>query len=137
MSRRPDSAERAGTSMTINHLYLRVRDLETSHAFYRDLFGFDGAREWQGATCVVRNAVGFVLALTPDPVPPTWPAGLHFGFLLDDVSNARAVRERVVGAGHRIVEAYEEDGFVVFTPSDPDGYLIGVEAGVPSFPPPP
>lgn len=123
--------------MTINHLYLRVRDLERSHAFYRDLFAFDGAAEWQGETCVIRNEAGFALALTPDPAPPGWPAGLHFGFLLDDVAAARAVRERVVAARHVLIEAYEEDGFVVFKVADPDGYVVEVEAGIPSFPPPP
>ena len=52
----------------LNHLNLRVRDLERSRGFYERYFGFDaGPAEWQAETFVVRNEVGFALALTPDP----------------------------------------------------------------------
>lgn len=122
--------------LDLNHLYLRVRDVEASVAFYRDLFDFDGAPEWQGETLVVRNAAGFALALTPDPSPPAWPDGLHFGFVLDDVDLARRVRDRVVAAGLPLVESFEEPAFVVFKLRDPDGCLVEVEAGVPVAPPP-
>ena len=131
--------EKAGVdplaSLNLNHLYLRVADLERSHAFYRDLFGFDGPTEWQGETFVVRNAAGFSLALTPDLAPPAWPDGLHFGFLLGSVEGARVLRARVEHAGLALEEAYEEPGFVVFKVRDPDGCLVEVEAGVPEFPP--
>ncbi|MFN8630916.1 MAG: VOC family protein [Chloroflexota bacterium] len=122
--------------LNLNHLYLRVRDVDASTAFYRDLFEFGGPKEWQGETLVVRNASGFALALTPDPAPPAWPEGLHFGFVLDDVDLARRVRERVTSAGVALVESYEEPSFVVFKVHDPDGYLVEVEAGVPVSPPP-
>lgn len=121
--------------MNLNHLYLRVRDLDRSVAFYRDLFGFDGPSEWQGEAFVIRNAEGFSLALTPDPDPPAWPRGLHFGFLLDSVPDARLVQARVDAAGIPLLEAYSEPGFVVFKCEDPDGYLVEVEAGVPEHPP--
>lgn len=122
--------------LALNHLYLRVRDLEASVAFYRDLFEFTGEPEWQGETLVIRNGTGFVLALTPDPSPPAWPDGLHFGFVMDDVDLARRVRERVTRAGVPLVESYEEAAFVVFKLRDPDGCLVEVEAGVPVAPPP-
>lgn len=122
--------------LDLNHLYLRVRDVDASVAFYRDLFRFDGAPEWQGETLVVRNDAGFALALTPDPAPPPWPDGLHFGFVIDDVALARRVRDRVVAAGVPLVESYEEPGFVVFKVRDPDGCLVEVEAGIPVAPPP-
>ena len=121
--------------MNLNHLYLRVRDVDRSVAFYRDLFGFDRPPEWQGETLVIRNADGFALALTPDPSPPTWPDGLHFGFLLDEVDEARELRDRVVDAGHALAETYEEAGFLVCKVLDPDGYLVEIEAGVPVAPP--
>jgi catechol 2,3-dioxygenase-like lactoylglutathione lyase family enzyme len=117
--------------VNLYHLYLRVRDLDRAVEFYRGLFGFDGPTEWQGETFVSRNAAGFSLALTPDPAPPEWPAGLHFGFLLESVDEARAVRERVEAAGWPLHESYDEPGFVVFKVADPDGYLVEVEAGVP------
>lgn len=122
--------------LDLNHLYLRVRDVEASVAFYRDLFGFDGAPEWQGETLVVRNDASFSLARTPDPSPPAWPDGLHFGFVLDDVVFARRLRDRVTGAGVPLLESYEEPAFVVFKVRDPDGCLVEVEAGVPVAPPP-
>jgi catechol 2,3-dioxygenase-like lactoylglutathione lyase family enzyme len=121
--------------MDLNHLYLRVRDLDASLAFYRRFFDFGDGVEWQGETCVVRNAEGFSLALTPDPAPPTWPDGLHFGFLLDDVSTARGLLDLVTSAGLPVEESYVEPRFVVFKVRDPDGYLVEVEAGVPEFPP--
>ena len=121
--------------MNLNHLYLLVRDTARSVAFYRDLFGFDGPSEWQGETLVIRNSEGFSLALTPDPEPPAWPQGLHFGFLLDSPQDARRVRERISGAGIPIIEAYSEPAFEVFKLHDPDGYVIEVEAGVPEHPP--
>jgi catechol 2,3-dioxygenase-like lactoylglutathione lyase family enzyme len=119
----------------LNHLYLRVRDLERSVAFYRGWFGFDRPEAWQGETFVVRNADGFDLALTPDPDPPAWPAGLHFGFLLASVAEARDLRDRMAAAGVELLDAYAEPGFVVFKCLDPDGYLVEVEAGVPEHPP--
>jgi catechol 2,3-dioxygenase-like lactoylglutathione lyase family enzyme len=120
----------------LNHLYLRVRDVDVSVAFYRDLLGFDGPSEWQGETLVVRNGAGFALALTPDPAPPAWPDGLHFGFVLDDVPRAKALRDRVTASGVVLEEGYEEPAFVVCRFRDPDGYLLEVEAGVPVSPPP-
>lgn len=122
--------------MDLNHLYLRVRDVSRSVAFYRTFFGFDGPPEWQGETLVIRNADGFSLALTPDPAPPAWPEGLHFGFLLDSVDDARALHARIVAAGIPVIEAYAEPTFLVCKCLDPDGYIVEIEAGVPLAPPP-
>ncbi|HEX5825944.1 MAG TPA: VOC family protein [Candidatus Limnocylindrales bacterium] len=134
---RPDRSSVApAPAPDLNHLYLRVRDVDASVAFYRDLLGFDGPSEWQGETLVVRNTAGFALALTPDPGPPAWPDGLHFGFVLDDVPRAKALRDRVTAAGVVLEEGYEEPGFVVCRFRDPDGYLLEIEAGVPVSPPP-
>lgn len=121
--------------MDLNHLYLRVRDLDRSVAFYRHWLGFDQPSTWQGETFVLRNEHGFSLALTPDPDPPTWPPGLHFGFLLDSVGEAIGLRDRIAAAGIELLEPYAEPGFVVFKCLDPDGYLLEVEAGVPEHPP--
>ncbi|HJW21326.1 MAG TPA: VOC family protein [Candidatus Limnocylindrales bacterium] len=122
--------------MDLNHLYLVVRDVDRSVEFYRRFFGFDGPSEWQGETFVVHNDEGFALSLTPGDSPPPWPGELHFGFLLESVDEARSLRTLMESAGHRMVEAYEEPGFVVFKVLDPDGYLVEVEAGVPVSPPP-
>ncbi len=83
--------------MNLNHLYLRVADLDRSVAFYRDYFEFGGPSGWQGETFVITNGEGFSLALTPDPAPPPWPAGLHYGFLLDEVETARRLLRRLDG----------------------------------------
>jgi catechol 2,3-dioxygenase-like lactoylglutathione lyase family enzyme len=122
-------------TMNLNHLYLLVRDVDRSVAFYRGLFGFDGPSAWQGETFVIRDAAGFSLALTPDPDPPAWPTGLHFGFLLDSVEDARRLHERIAEAAIPIIESYAEPSFVVFKCLDPDGYVVEVEAGVPEHPP--
>ncbi len=117
--------------MQLNHLYLLVRDLERSRAFYERYFGFDGPSEWQAETFVVRNAEGFALALTPDPNPPEWPSSLHFGFLLNDVEFVRALQARMEADGVPLVESISEPGFAVFKCLDPDGYVIELEAGHP------
>jgi catechol 2,3-dioxygenase-like lactoylglutathione lyase family enzyme len=121
--------------VNLNHLYLIVRDVDRSAAFYRDFFGFDGTSERQGEALVVRNHEGFSLALAADSEPPVWPSRLHFGFLLDAVAEARQVRERLAEREVPLAESYEEAGFVVFKCFDPDGYLVEVEAGVPLHPP--
>jgi catechol 2,3-dioxygenase-like lactoylglutathione lyase family enzyme len=122
--------------MNLNHLYLRIRDLDRSADFYRRYFEFDGLSEWQGETFVLRNGQGFALALTPDPSPPPWPDGLHFGFLIDSVEVVRDLHRRMANDGVAIVEAYFEPGFAVFKCLDPDGYVVEVEAGTPTAPPP-
>jgi catechol 2,3-dioxygenase-like lactoylglutathione lyase family enzyme len=120
----------------LNHLYIRVRDVDRSAAFYRSFYGFDGPSDWQGETFVIRNGAGFALALTPDPDPPAWPEGLHYGFLLDSVDEAREVHARLAAAGVPITEACFEPAFAVFKCLDPDGYVVDVEAGVPTARPP-
>ncbi|HEY1168816.1 MAG TPA: VOC family protein [Candidatus Limnocylindrales bacterium] len=120
--------------MNLNHLYLLVRDLERSRTFYERYLGFNGPSEWQQETFVVRNADGFSLALTPDPDPPVWPRSLHFGFLLgDDVDAVRELHARLQADGVLIVESIFQARFAVFKFLDPDGYLIELEAGVPTF----
>jgi catechol 2,3-dioxygenase-like lactoylglutathione lyase family enzyme len=118
--------------MQLNHLYILVRDLDRSRAFYERYLGFDGPCEWQAETFVIRNSEGFALALTPDPNPPRWPPALHFGFLLgEDLAGARSLYERLNADGVPMVESIFEPGFAVFKFADPDGYVIEVEAGAP------
>jgi catechol 2,3-dioxygenase-like lactoylglutathione lyase family enzyme len=118
----------------LNHLYLLVRDLELSRSFYERYLGFDGPSEWQQETFVIRNADGFSLALTPDPEPPVWPKSLHFGFLLgDDVETVRRLHALLVADDVPIVESMFQPAFGVFKFLDPDGYVIELEAGTPSF----
>ncbi len=120
--------------MRLNHLYLLVRDLELSRSFYERYLGFDGPSEWQQETFVIRDADGFSLALTPDPEPPVWPKSLHFGFLLgDDVETVRQLYARLLADGVPIVESMFQPAFGVFKFLDPDGYVIELEAGTPSF----
>ncbi len=122
--------------MNLNHLYLLVRDVDRSVAFYRRYFEFDGPSGWQGETFVIRNREGFDLALTPAAEPPEWPAGLHFGFLLASVDEAKAIYARVAADDVPVLEVFVEDAFIVFKLRDPDGYVVEVEAGVPVAPPP-
>ncbi len=120
-------------AVNLNHLYLLVRDLDRSRNFYERYFGFDGPSEWQAETFVVRNSEGFSLALTPDPDPPGWPRQLHFGFLVDDVQAVRSLRARLESDGIEIVESMSQPRCAIFKCLDPDGYVIEVEAGIPSF----
>ena len=68
--------------MHLNHLGLPVRDLRRSRQFYSAFFGFDQAtaQEYEDGTVIIRNSVGFDLALHPlERVEPS-PAFLHGGF---------------------------------------------------------
>jgi hypothetical protein len=66
--------------------------------------------------------------------PPVWPRGLHFGFLLgDDVEAVLGLHSRLLADGVPIVESIFQPRFAVFKFLDPDGYVIELEAGTPSF----
>ena len=109
------------STMDLNHLYLLVRDVDRSVAFYRDYFGFDGPSEWQGETFVIRNADGF-----RSRSRSTRNRRHGRGVFTSDSCSTRPLTPAAFASGSprrgiRIIEAYAEPAFVVFKCLDPDG----------------
>jgi catechol 2,3-dioxygenase-like lactoylglutathione lyase family enzyme len=110
----------------VKHLALPVSDQERSRRFYESYFGFDAepARLYDGDVVMLYNADGFSLALGPTEEPIRLPRFLHFGVHLSSPDAVRAFRERLVGDGVTIVEAWEEPEYVSVKCLDPDGYVV-------------
>src|ERR671936_1497426 len=117
--------------MRLGHLALAVRDQERSRRFYETYFGFDaGPSEWKDdGVLFIRNADGFNLALGPWAGRVQLPPFLHFGFLVSDPSEVRAVRDRLVADAVPIVEEWNETDYVSVKCRDPDGYVVEVAWG--------
>lgn len=112
--------------MNLNHLHLRVRDLDRSLAFYARFFGLN-EHVRHGAIAFVTDDARFDLALAPaDEVEPL-PAWFHFGFRLDDADAVRRLHDEMQAAGVAIVEPLGvHQDLVWFRCADPDGYRIEV-----------
>lgn len=111
--------------MDLNHLNLRVRDAVACRDFYCGHFGFEPAYEADGGY-FLRNAEGFLLAVTPVAGHGVLPPGFHIGFGLGDGEAVRAAHRRLGAAGVPVGELEVEEGYVTFRGWDPDGTEIEV-----------
>ena len=114
--------------MLLRHLALNVRDPQRSSEFYLRTIGLAGEAHPEPWGCRVKLPDGFMLALIQgDPLPTDCADRVHFGCALATPDAARAVRERLRGAGVREIEwedAEVEEGYVGVKVSDPDGYVV-------------
>jgi len=109
----------------VDHLALPVRDVERSRAFYEKYFGFDGGRpQDEGGALVIRNAVGFDLALEPVKSKPVVPPLLHFGIRFVGARRVYDLEARLVSDGVPIVATTDDPGYVSVKCQDPDGYVV-------------
>lgn len=111
----------------INHVVLKVRDLDRSERFYR-LLGFQpsGTRADQRMRFFHGGAHAHDLALKemgPDaPEPPREGVGLyHFCITVDDEAELGVLRERLLAAGHRVSEGVDHIVSHSIYTRDPDG----------------
>ena len=113
--------------MPLQHLALRVADIERARRFYAQELGFDAAEPvWHADVLFLRNADGFSLALMPAQQAPR-PSGVdHFGFRLPTPEAVRQLRQRFAASGIPILEDVEEPDLVSFKCADPDGYRVEV-----------
>ena len=113
--------------MRLTHLALNVRDPERSARFYLDVVGLAGtakAEEWGQR---LRLEDGFMLALiTGDPLPAEMTDRVHFGIHLGSADAVHTARARLLDAGCREVEWWEEEGYTSVKVADPDGYIVEV-----------
>jgi catechol 2,3-dioxygenase-like lactoylglutathione lyase family enzyme len=110
--------------VNLDHVNLRVRDVDACRAFYERWFGFRLAFEADGGF-FLRNEAGFLLALVPAVDHQPLPPGVHIGFSLpsrDEVAGMRADME-AGGVTAGALERDEED-YVTFRCWDPDGTEI-------------
>ncbi|MEY2468464.1 MAG: hypothetical protein QOF21_1162 [Actinomycetota bacterium] len=108
--------------MNLNHLNLRVRDVDACRKFYETYFQFTPAFEADGGF-FIRNGAGFLLALIPSPDHQPLPDGFHIGFSLDDADAVLAMHANLGKAGVRVSEPHDGrpgDDYVSFRCWDPD-----------------
>jgi catechol 2,3-dioxygenase len=113
--------------MNLNHLHLKVRDVERSRAFYSQHFGL---REHvtHGHIVFMTDDARFDLALASSSgdVEPL-PAWFHLGFRLSSAGDVRQAYARFMAAGVTVTHPLEiEEDMVWFRCADPDGYAIEV-----------
>jgi len=111
----------------INHVVLKVRDLERSDRFYR-LLGFQpsGAREHLRMRFYHGGAHAHDLALlelgAAAPEPPREATGLyHFCVTVEDEAELGELRRKLSEAGHRVSEGVDHIVSRSFYTRDPDG----------------
>lgn len=81
--------------MQLNHLDLQVSDVNGAVSFFEDAFGFELRSERRSSSvAVLSGAGGFVLVLQRKKRDTDcYPAGFHFGFVVDDVAAVRRFHE--------------------------------------------
>ena len=103
----------------LDHVHLRVRDLETSKAFYRAVLEAIGsALTWEGDGSFAADE----LFVTSDAEPTS---GLHLAFQAPDRETVQRFHEAALGAGGRDNgapgERHYHPGYYAAYTLDPDG----------------
>lgn len=113
--------------MRLNHLNLRVRDLDTSSRFYCEHFGFAVAfAVEEGNGLLLKGPGGTVLVLDRgDPVGQP-SANFHFGFEVDDAATVHRLRAALTSAGCPELDWQDSPDYVSVKVADPDGYTLEV-----------
>ena len=112
--------------MLLRHLALAVTDEARSQAFYAGWFGFDTSARMDDGVLMLYGPGDVSLALGPAEGPPSLPALLHFGFVLDTPDAVRESRDKFTAAGVGIVDFWDEPDYVSVKVRDPDGCVVEV-----------
>ncbi len=112
--------------MQLNHLDLQVSDVLVTVDFFERLFGLQlRSSRTSPAIAILSDGRGFVLVLQRQP-KPSYPAGFHLGFLVDDVDTVLDFHERARAAGFPVSEVdVNNRGTMVYCRA-PDGYAVEV-----------
>jgi catechol 2,3-dioxygenase-like lactoylglutathione lyase family enzyme len=110
--------------MLLRHLALAVTDEARSQAFYEGWFRFGESRRMDDGVLMLYGPGDVSLALGPAEGPPTLPAFLHFGFVLDTPEAVRDARDAFSAAGVEITDFWDEPDSVSVKVRDPDGYVV-------------
>jgi catechol 2,3-dioxygenase-like lactoylglutathione lyase family enzyme len=115
-------------AVDLNHLNLRVRDVDACTAFYRRHFRFRPAFEAEGGQ-FLRNDHGFLLALVPASPHQPLPDGFHLGFGLGTGADVAALHHELSEAGVRTTRLEDhrpDEAYVTFRCWDPDGTEVEI-----------
>ena len=107
----------------ISVVYLYVRDLERSLAFYRDLLGIplEGDENWVETT--FRGGTRFALHAVHDNVGELSSGTVHVDFQVEDVDEAA---ELLRGGGVEVRDTMQDEWGSAVEVIDPDGYTINL-----------
>ena len=118
----------------INHVGLRVRDLDVARAFYEKLgFEFLGGPMGPEPVAIMEHPSGvninFILKASSDASPTNVlmdEAVKHTGFthIALEITDVDAVKRQLDSHGIRITESVEFEGATFFFVRDPDGNVI-------------
>jgi catechol 2,3-dioxygenase-like lactoylglutathione lyase family enzyme len=105
----------------INIVYLYVRDVRRSLAFYRDLLGIplDGDDHWAEAT--LPGGMRFALHALHEGVGEPSSGTIHVNF---EVADADAATVRLRAAGVDVQETMRDEWGTSVEVSDPDGHRV-------------
>jgi catechol 2,3-dioxygenase len=120
----------------INHAVLKVRSLDASDQFYREVLGMERVGERGRMWFYTAGAHHHDLALVEVGAGATVPGPRHTGLfhLCFDVADANALRElhtRMKQAGVRVSEGVDHGIMRSFYTQDPDGNMIEFGFDVP------
>lgn len=104
---------------------LQVRDLATSAAFYKDVFGFTAAsRNPPGAVVFTTKPIALALREPLRPLPEDGPLGTGMGLWVA-CADANAFHDLIVERGGKVLSPLSDGPFGrFFVATDPDGYAI-------------
>jgi catechol 2,3-dioxygenase len=133
----PGSAGDSIEPQEVGHVVLRVRDLERSVPFYRDLLGFQVAGEIPGRM-VFFTATGTnhhdlaLMAVGPNaPSPSPYGVGLyHVAIRLPSDDHVRRAYHKLVAAGAEVVGSSDHGVSHSLYLKDPDGIELELYADV-------
>jgi len=113
--------------MRINHLDLRVRDVTSTSRLFARYFGLQiQSNPSSPALVIMTDQSGFVLVLQRAEQAERYPAGFHFGFLLDDAESVRALHARAVADGIPVSEVIVNGRGTMIYLTAPEGYCVEV-----------
>src|SRR4051794_28597857 len=115
--------------MLLRHLALAVTDEARSQAFYEGWFGFGASRRMDDGVLMLYGPGDVSLALGPAEGPPSLPAFLHFGFVLDSPEAVRESRDAFAAAGVEIADFWDEPDYVSVKVRAPHGYVVRLAGG--------
>jgi catechol-2,3-dioxygenase len=125
------TATRGFTIDSLNHLVLRVSDLERSEAFYRDVLGLQVRRKRPGRiffTCGTNDHDVAIFSLGPDAPPAEENrVGLyHFALRLGSIDELKAAYRHMKASNANIAGVTHHGDTKSIYVKDPDGLEIEV-----------
>jgi catechol 2,3-dioxygenase-like lactoylglutathione lyase family enzyme len=115
-------------TVKLNHLDLQVADIPRAVTFFEEAFGFQLQSNRRSSTiAILTDSDGFVLVLQrKKSEKDRYPAGFHFGFLVDDEESVHRFHSKAHGLGLEITEIIENGRGTHVYCSGPDGLLAEV-----------